>query len=493
MAKGAVWMVLFKLLERGIGLISTMILARMLVPHDFGLVAMALSIIAALELLYAFSFDVALIQKLEITNDHYNTAWSFNFSFGVFSALILYFIAPYAANFYSEERLELIIYLLAIGMLISAIENIGIVDFRKNMQFDKEFKWMISRKLVSFVVTVSLAFYLQSYWALIFGMLSGKLTGTVLSYTMHPYRPRLSFAAAKELFAFSVWLLINNLLFFLKLRSADFIIGRLSGSRDLGLFSVGYEISNLPTTELVAPINRAVFPGYANMSDNIKKLQQGFIDVLSVIYLFAVPIGVGIAVTANLLVPVFLGPKWVEIVPIIQILAFFGVASAVQTNIGSVFLALGKPRLLTMLAVLYVTVLIPSLLYTVETWGIVGAAWTYLAVSLLIIPITYHLGLKVLQLSWGAIWEIVWRPSVAAAIMFFCVYHYISLFDYNSDIYTSVIVLFSSAALGAILYVAMIVSFWMLSKKPKTAEYLVIQLVANKDIMIVSRVAQKLV
>ena len=491
-AKGAAWMVLFKLLERGIGLISTIILARLLLPQDFGLIAMAMSIIAALELLHAFSFDLALIQKQQTTREHYDTAWSFNVIFGVLSASLLYLLAPIASAFYEEERLQLVIYFLAIGMLITSLQNIGVVDFRKKMEFSKEFKWLLSRKIVAFVVTVSLAFTIKNYWALVAGMLAGKLTATILSYIMHPYRPRISFAASKELFSFSSWLLINNILFFLKIRSADFVIGKIAGGKDLGLFSVSYEISNLPTTELIAPINRAVFPGYATISKQLNELRHGFVNVLGVIMLFALPIGVGISLTSVLFVPILLGEKWLEIIPIIQVLAFFGVVSAMQTNIGSVFLALGNPRIITYMALLYVVILIPSLIYAVGNWGILGAAWTYLTVSVLTMPLSYHLVLKAINLSWTSIYLIFWRPAVASIIMYFCVANYLALYDYQSSILVNIFGLLSSAIIGVVLYSTITLILWRLSGKPYGAESVVLDRLSNIRVKIIAQAVSRL-
>jgi len=489
---GAAWMVLFKILERSIGLVSTIILARLLLPQDFGLIAMAMSIIAACELLYAFSFDLALIQKQQATQAHYDTAWSFNVVFGVVSAVVLVAIAPLASAFYEEQRLELVIYFLAVGMLITSLQNIGVVDFRKKMEFNKEFKWLLSKKIVAFIVTVSLAFTLKSYWALIVGMLSGKLTATILSYYMHPYRPRISFAASRELFGFSTWLLFNNILFFLKLRAADFVIGRIAGSKALGFFSISYEISNLPTTELIAPINRAVFPGYATMSKDLQQLRQGFINVLAIIMFFALPIGVAVSLTSVLFVPILLGEKWLDIIPVIQVLAFFGVVSAMQTNIGSVFLALGKPKIITYMALLYVVILIPSLIYAVQSWGILGAAWTYLAVSILTMPLSYHLVLKATHSSWVSICSIFWRPAIASIIMYFCIANYLSLFGAQSGMLVSLFGLLSSMIIGAALYVIVTLLFWTLFGKPCGSESIVLERLSSMRIKMISQLAHRI-
>src|SRR5512134_3908634 len=177
-------MVLFKLGERSLGLVSTLILARLLVPGDFGLVAMAMSVIGIVELASAFSFEVALIQKDRPERRHYDTAWTLNVMLGAVCALITALLAYPAAAFYGEDRLMPVMLVLAVAWLAASFENVGTVDFRRTMNFSKEFAFLTSKKLVSFVVTVSLAFALQSYWALVAGAVVGRFTGLVLSFVM---------------------------------------------------------------------------------------------------------------------------------------------------------------------------------------------------------------------------------------------------------------------------------------------------------------------
>ena len=122
------------------------------------------------------------------------------------------------------------------------------------------------KNVFRFVVTISLAITLQSYWALIAGTVASRFAGVFFSYRMHPFRPRFSLDASKELFSFSSWLLLTNILLGTLHNIPLFFIGRVHGPRALGLYTVGHEIAFLPATELIAPINRAVPPGYARSS-----------------------------------------------------------------------------------------------------------------------------------------------------------------------------------------------------------------------------------
>ena len=481
-AKGAIWMVLFKLTERSLGLISTLILVRLLIPEDFGLLAMAMSIIAALELLGAFGFDMALIQNQNADDNHYNTAWTFNVIFAVSSAVILVIIAIPAAIFYHEPRLEAVIYFLALGSFFKGFENIGVVAFRKELEFNKEFKFLLGKKLASFATTVPLAFILKSYWALVFGILAGNIFSVMLSYWVHEYRPRLCLIKARELFHFSKWLLFNNILTFLILHSADFIIGRIAGARQLGLYSISFEISNLPTTELIAPINRAVFPGYSRVASDLDALRKNFLNVIALITLFALPAGLGIAVTSEFIVKVALGEKWLDTIPLIQTLAFYGVITALQTNIVYIFLALGKPRIVTALSAMYAIILLPVLIWLCRDYGAIGAAWAYLGVAAAFLPVFFMLTFHRLKINILDFIKTVWRSVFAALSMFLIVKVLLPIMENISILVGDFRILFTDAGLlvaavsiGVIAYVTLLIMLWLLSSKPEGAEWSVIE------------------
>ena len=479
MAKGAAWMVLFKVVERSIGLVSTIILARLLVPADFGLIAMAMVVIAVLETLGSFSFDMALIQNQTAERHHYDTAWTFSVLYALFSAVALVLLAGPTAHFYNDPRLESILYCLAIATFVTGFENIGMVAFRKDLELNKEFNFLITKKLVSFVVTVVLAFTLRNYWALIFGMLASRITGVLLSYFVHPFRPRFSLEGWADLFHFSKWMVINNILLFFYHRSVDLIIGKLSGPRALGLYSIAYEISNLPSSQLVAPITRAVYPGYSKVAADPERLRSGFLKVLALLALVTVPIGTGIAVTSDPIVSLFLGPKWIDSSPLIAILAFYGVIQSLQSNTGAVFLALGKPRILAYLVGLNSVLLVPALAWGASTAGAYGAAWTSLIVSAVLMPVNLLILFRLIQLNSMEYVKLVYRPIVAAVLMFVSVKAFQHGFVFSPTSADQILKLGGSVIIGIAMYILSVLALWKLAGSRNGAEKYMLDKVFN--------------
>lgn len=469
MAGGALWMALLRFSVRGLGLVSTVILARLLVPADFGLVAMATSIVAFLELATAFSFDVQLIQKQDADRTHFDTAWTLNLAFYSSLTVLLVLLAEPAAAFYQEPRLTTVIYVLAAGFFAKGFENIGVVMFRKELDFRKDFLLMFSKKTLSFVVAIPLAFWLRNYWALIAGMMAGNVGGVVLTYVVHPFRPRFSLVVAREMLDFSKWLILNNMFGFLRLRSPDFVVGRVSGSSALGLFNVAYEIATLPTTELVAPINRAVFPGYAKLGDDLKRLRESYLDVVAIIALVALPAALGISAVSEPLVSLFLGAQWADAAPLIAVLALFGGVTAIQANTASVFHARGKPYLASVTGAVNVVLLLGSSIPLALAYGPIGVAAAYLGTYIAAVPLNYYLVAREVRCGPSAFVSVLWRPIIAALVMYAVVTQLAGHAALESTI--AAVQLAVLVPLGALVYVATASLLWLAAGRPPSAEY----------------------
>lgn len=463
-AKGAAWMMGFKLLDKSVGLISTLVLARVLTPSDFGLVAMAMAVVALLELMGAFGFDSALIQRQNTDRRHFDTAWTFNVIFGICIATLLLLLALPAAGFYREPRLELMLPALAVGALIGGFENIGTVAFRKELDFGKEFRFLLVKRLAGFAVTVTLALVFRSFWALIAGTVTGKLMAVFISYRLHPYRPRLTLAARADLLHFSKWIFISNLIQFLHSRSTDFVLGRTVGSHGLGVYNIATEIAAMPSTELIAPLNRAVYPAYSRLAANREQLRERFLEVFGIICLIAVPVSVGLYCVADLVVVVLLGAQWNEAVPIMQVAGLSGLVGALQGNMYLVILAMGRPKANTILSAGILLVSLPVVIYASLQYGVIGAAYAQLVTSLFsFIGITVVFG-KVTNISRLEIFLSLWRPLIAAGGMVAVILMLHTWLHIFMLIKSAILIILICS--GAITYIIGITLIWLLVGRP---------------------------
>lgn len=479
-AKGAAWLMGFKLLDKSIGLISTLVLVRVLTPSDFGLVAMAMAVVALLELMGAFGFDSALIQRQDTERSHFDTAWTFNVIFGVSIALLLVAVAVPAADFYKEPRLELMLPVLAIGAAVGGFENIGTVVFRKELNFRMEFTFLLIKRIAVFVVVVTLALTLRSFWALILATIFGKLIGVLISYLLHPYRPRLSLAARSDLFHFSKWLFISNLIQFLHSRSTDFILGRTVGSYGLGVYNLAAEIAAMPSTELIAPLNRAVYPAYAQLSKAHGKLVERFLEVYGLICLLAFPVAVGLFCLSDLVVALLLGPQWQEAVPIMQILGLSGLVGALQGNMYVVMSAMGKPKANTMLSASILVISLPVVIWASLQFGILGAARAHFASSVIAFLSIVFVFSIVVRVKTRILISVMWRPMVASALMGLTLTTIRSAKYSIFDGFLLVWQVVFAIILGGVFYALFIIVLWLVARRPNGSEHVFLSLVRSK-------------
>jgi lipopolysaccharide exporter len=467
-----------RLALRAIGLVSTVFLARLLRPEDFGLVALAMALVGTLETLGNFSFDLALFREGQATRDHYDTVWTLTIIRGAVVAAALAALARPVANFFGDARVEPIVYCFAAIILLEGVQNVGIVDFRKELRFDREFSFQVAAKLLAFVATLTFAFLWREYWALVLGIAVGKFANIVLSYTMHPYRPRISLIEWRSLVGFSKWLLTGNITYFLSGRLDTFVVGRIAGAHALGLYEISSEISSLPTGELISPIQRALYPGYATLANDRTRLSETYIIGLAIMAMIAMPAAVGIAVTAPLIVEVFLGEKWLEAGALLQVLAIAGILKVGYANVGPVLLTLGKSKLLSHLGLVNLVLLAVLVIGSTLAVGSIGAAYGVAFTAGIMLVFYVSATLRALSLHVRVVVHAIWRTLTSVAIMGLAV-HTLST-AWPEHVYRSAPVeLITAIATGLITYIGAHFIIWRLVGSPQGAEKYVLAAVTS--------------
>jgi len=228
-ARGGFWVFALRITDRGLGFIRLIILARLLTPDDFGLLGISLLALSILGTFSGTGFGAALIQKKERTDEYLDTAWTVQIIRGIVLFAILFTVSPLVAIFFNTPEAASIIKVLAFTQLLGGFNNIGIVYFRKELEFHKQFIYSFVSSVVAMLVAISLAFILRNVWALVFGLLAGNVTALILSYIICSYRPKIEFnlAKIKELFGFGKWILGSSILIFLGTHGDDVFVGKL--------------------------------------------------------------------------------------------------------------------------------------------------------------------------------------------------------------------------------------------------------------------------
>jgi O-antigen/teichoic acid export membrane protein len=467
MIRGSGWMVLMRWIMRAIGLSSTLILARLLTPDDFGVVAMGLVLVGFLEVVGATNFDLAIISTPDPTRAHYDTAWTLQILSGLILGVAMILAAPLAAAYFAEPRLIALVRVLSLRSLLLGFVNIGIVDFRKSLNFAREFRFHASLKFLTAGTTVGLAFVLKDYWALIIGLVFGAAAEVALSFAMHPYRPRPSLARTAEIWSFSRWMVVFHTGTFARSKLDEIVIGGLSGATSLGTYHVASEFSTMPTNEVVMPLGRALFPGYARITYDPRTLAASFVEVLGLVTTFCFALGVGLAVTAEEFAMTVLGAKWRGTVPLIEWLALFGMLSGLGHCCGIFLIASGRARANAFLAWLHVLVLAPALVLAGPGVGLVGIAAIRTLVAGLMLTAALCCVTRASAVSAGQILGVLWRPAIASLLVA------VAVKSCSLDgLGPPMIALGVHVLLGAIVFSTATLSLWWLAGRPDGVERL---------------------
>ena len=370
------WVFALRITDLLFGLMRIIVLARLLSPNDFGLFGIALLSLSALETFSQTGFQQALIQKKGDIRLFLDIAWTVQVIRGFVLAGILFGIAPYVVSFFGEPTATLLLRAFGLSAIFQGLTNIGVVYFQKELEFHKQFIYMFSGTLADLGVAIPAALILRNAWALVFGLLAGNFVRMVMSYFVYPYRPHPSFNEQqfKELFGFGKWILGSSILIFLLTQGDDIFVGKLLGATALGFYQMAYRISNMPATEITHVISQVTFPAYSKLQDNIPKLREAYLKVLQITAFLSFPIAGLIFVLAPDFTKIFLGEKWIPMVPAMQVLCIFGVTRSFGATTGPIFQGVGKPSILTKLAVIQLVMLIAIIYPLTNKFGIFGTA-----------------------------------------------------------------------------------------------------------------------
>ncbi|OKY26722.1 lipopolysaccharide biosynthesis protein [Thalassotalea sp. PP2-459] len=463
---GAVWMLVTRMIIKSLGIVSSVVLARLLVPEDFGLVAVVMAIYAFFNIFSAAGFNSALIQRKEFDPQAYSTVWTTSVLFSV-SAFILFIVsADFVATYYEDARLENIMYAVAASFLLQGFYNTGVVHFQQSQNFRQEFYFQVLPKLLSFFITLGLAFTLRSYWALVIGMLFHQMLTLITSYVMHKFRPYFTLKGFRRLFTFSKWIILNQLLYFFNNFSISLIVGKTISSRAAGLMGLSVEMASFPVTEMVAPINKAAYPAYARAAENIARLTKLYLESLNMVSLIVLPAVIGIYLTAPLLVPVLLGDKWLETIPLIQAISIASLFLGLQSTNGYLMMALGKPQISTLIGFIRAACMLGAVITLSQLHGVIGAAAGLLIASVIGFVFSYIFVWVYLKLSIVAMIRSVFNPLVSVVVMFAtATLAHIQLSGINQTLLLAILVI-----TGGITYIGMIALLWRLNGCPDGIE-----------------------
>ncbi len=346
--KGVVWSVIQKLGGQTISLIVFFLLARLLDPKDFGLVAMASVYLAFLQVFVDQGFAEAIVQRKNLEREHLDTAfWISVGSSAILMGLTMAIAGPVAHQFKTSgqtSELTLVLRWLSASFMFSALNSVQQALFRRNLAF----KSLAVRSLLATIAggTVGVTMALSGFgvWSLVGQQLVNGTVGIIVLWRASDWRPgvRVSIAHFKELFGFSASILGFNILNFFNRRADDFLIGYFLGPAALGYYTIAYRIL-LMVTDLMRTLSKVALPAFAQLQDEPERLRRAYYKAIQLTSLIAIPTFCGLAALAPELLPSLFGTQWTDSIRIMQILAFIGIVHALNNISVNTIKAMGKP------------------------------------------------------------------------------------------------------------------------------------------------------
>ncbi len=346
-AKGIVWSVIDRFAGQGVQFIIGLVIARMVMPSDYGLIAMLTVFLAIAQTFVDSGFGSALVQKQDRSEVDYSTVFFFNAGVALLCYLLLFFTAPLIADFYHQPRLEMITRVAGLALVINSLGAVQLARLTIALDFKRIAIVTLTAVVLSGLLGMGMAYKGYGVWALVALTLSNNMIYNILLWVISRWHPTWSFSikSFRELFSFGSKLLLSSLLHTVYVNLYSLVIGKFFSSRELGYYNRSSVLAMFPSSNLSTVIYRVVYPVQCQLQDDTKAMINHFYQYLRLSCFAIFPIMIGICVLAEPLVLVILKAKWLPAVPYLQILCIAYMWDSIMKLNGAVINAKGRSDL----------------------------------------------------------------------------------------------------------------------------------------------------
>lgn len=420
--KGVKWASASQLGRQIIQYTTTIILAALLTPSDFGLMAMAIVIVGFLEIFKDLGTAAAIIQNQNLSEESLSSIFWVNVGFGLLVAIIVFLAAPLGADFFNNVKIENILKVLSISFIFSSFGTVHKKLLEKELKFDSLAKIELVGVAIGAVVGISLALLEFGVWSLVLQSLSIVVITTSLLWIMNSWRPIFffSYLKIKPIISYSLNLLGYNVFNYF-VRNTDYLlIGKYLGERELGHYYLAYKIMLYPLQNVSLVVSRVLFPIYSKIQNDNERFRKIYTKVANAISFLTFPLMIGVFALSDIFAVTFFNDKWdtALLALLLMILAPVGLIQSIATTTGSIYQAKGKTdwmfRWGVISGVIYVTGFFIGL-----NWGVIGVAVSYLIASIILLYPVFAIPFKLIELKVLEFTIIFKESTLISAILLF--------------------------------------------------------------------------
>jgi len=407
--KSVWWNSIQLLVNQSFSFLVRLVLAKLLLPEQFGVVGMATIFTGFVQVLTDLGIGAALIQRKDenLSDDHYNTAFWTGIIWSVCLFIIMSLIvAPLAANFYNQPILEVLIPAISIGILLTPINMVNKSQLTKRMDFKSIARINNATTIIAGIITLILAFCGAGIWSLAFNSSAPILFAVPFYFKASGWYPKFSWSkkAFKDVFSFGVFASLTNIVNYITNNIDYMLIGKLLNAQLLGAYTLAFILTDTFKNRIMSVMNNVMYPFYGNAQDDLAKVKRYYLKVIQWNSVVIYPIMAVFVVYGKEIVLSFWGDKWLDTIGPLRVLSV-SVMFHMMVNSNTVLIrGLGYPKLEMNLQLLKAVIFVPTLIFGVMKWGIIGAAYAVLinkvfAVVLAQYTFNYLIDLKIKTLE----------------------------------------------------------------------------------------------
>lgn len=435
-----IWSSIGKFGTLGMSFISNLVLARILMPSDFGYIGMLHIFIAISQVFINGGFGSALIQKKNVSHIDYSTVFYYNLLLSLIFYVLLYLAAPYIADFYKMHLLKDILRVQSIILIVNSFSLVQSIQLQKNLRFKALSVRNIIAALIGAVVAIIMALLGYGVWSLVFSNLIAAITSVILLWRMSSWRPTLefSFNSLKNMFSFGGLMLLSSLVETAYTNIQGLIIGKVFTAKDLGYYTQARKLEDVPTNALSSIVNQVSFPVFSQLQDNLNSLRAGVQRNITSISFLNFPLMVLFIVIARPLIILLYTQRWEESIPYFQILCVGAMLYVINTVNTNVIRSLGKGALYFWVQLIKRLSGIISIVISVQ-YGIETMLWTIVILNYIFFIINGIVTGKIINYGFIAQLKDIYGVFILSITVGVVTYYGVSLFHIDNYLLTLII------------------------------------------------------
>ncbi|WP_422006247.1 MOP flippase family protein [Roseivirga pacifica] len=404
--KGVFWSFVNQVGVQVLQLATMAILARLLVPEDFGLMAMVAIATGFINVIRDFGLGASLVQRKEVSDDEFSTVFWLNIGVGLFLSVSVYFLASPIAIFFEDIRLVGLLKFLSLTFFLNAIGVVWDNILLKRVDFKQIFFRSTLSTLLSSIVAIVMALKGYGFWALAVQVYVKIVSNHFFNYLRVRWLPGFVFKKEflSDVFKFSIPLFADRSVNYWMRNADNMLIGKFLGKSELAFYTKAYSLMLLPVRQLSGTITKVLFPSFSLIQDDPSRVGQVYIKISRMIAFVAFPVMVLLSVKAESFVLLVYGDQWEEVIPIFRVLSLLGMFQALATVSGNIYLSQGKTMLLFKIGLFSRSLMILGIVMGMWFGGLMGLVYGYCITALIaFLPELYFTG-KMVRLT---LWRIV--------------------------------------------------------------------------------------